>query len=98
MSKRKDILELLKEETLSAFEISDKTNCPIEFVRVYLGQFIKEKKVMIFGTKNDHKIYGSVDPKNLLKQLYDFMSNNCNIKKIEESDITLLEKIKMVVS
>lgn len=99
MSKRKDILELLKKETLSAFEISDKTDCPIEFVRVYLGQFIKEKKIKITGTKDNHKVYGgAVDPITLLKQLYGIMIEYMKVaEQIPKEKLEIIDKIGGVV-
>jgi len=33
----------------------------------------------------------------LLKQLYDFLSNKCEVREIEDSDIVLLETIKGMV-
>ena len=87
MNKRKEVLELLKKEELSAKEISEKTGYSIEIIRVYLNQFVKEKKAIIIGsTKGWHKKYRSIeDPVEFLKWLYNHMFENMRTK--DEYDI-----------
>lgn len=100
MNKRKEILKLLKKEDLTAKELSGKTGISIEFVRVYLGQFIKEKKVIIIDpTKGWHKKYRTIkEPLELLKQLYDLMDSKMKYKKTPiNEDVELVKDIEWVI-
>lgn len=94
MSKRNKILEILKMEELTAKELSEKTGISIKFVRVYLGQYIKDKKVIIVDpTKGWHKKYRAIEFKEFVRVLYDIMTT----KMIAKENTTLTnEEIKNI--
>ena len=100
MNKRKEIFELLKKEELTVKELSERTKIPIDFVRTYVSQFVKEKKVIIVDpTKGWHKKYRAIEGTlGLLKQLYNLM--NSKMKYVEtpvDKDVELIKQIEWVI-
>lgn len=100
MNKRKEVLELLKKEDLMATEISEKTGIKIEIIRVYLGQFVKDKKAIIVDTtKGWHKKYRAFEFEERLNWLYDIMRNKMKPKeKLTDELIKELEIIERVLN
>ena len=100
MNKRKEVLELLKKEELTATEISEKTGIKIEIIRVYLSQFVKEKKVIIVDpTKGWHKKYRAIgEPIELLKLLYNIMDTKMKpVKPLDENEKEVLIEIMELI-
>jgi len=79
MTKKEDVLEILKKEELTSIEISDKTGYPKNIVWVYLNQLFNEKKIVVVRKEGRSNIYKAVvkeDPLVFLKFLNDFFKEN----------------------
>lgn len=97
MTKKENVLELLKKEELTSTEVSEKLDYPIEIVWVYLNQFLKEKKIEVVRKESRNNIYKAVqkeDPITLLKQLYRIMIEY--MKPIKELENTKKEILKTI--
>lgn len=105
MSNKYKILELLKEQELTVKEIADKKEFNENEARVYIHRLLKDNLIKEIGKKNRYYIYTTIEKDSngesikLLKELYDFMSNEvkCELKNINESDIKFLTKIKEMI-
>lgn len=97
---------MLKVNELTVKEIADTTEFNENEVRVYINRLLKDNLIKKIGKKNRYVIYFAIEKEidansiNLLKDLYEFMSNEakCELKNINESDIDFLTKIKEMVS
>lgn len=100
-SKRQELLALLKDNPLTALELVEQLEIPIEHVRTYISQFSEQGKVMKSGKKGKYNLYEvvEVNPIELLKQLYVFMSDEkkCELGELDESDLDLMDAIKRVI-
>ena len=101
MTKKDKIIGLLTNETLTSLEISEKLkNIDIEIKQENLWSYLSilkaEGKIKIVNDKKPYK-YRAYTPLSFLKQLYDFMSNKCEVSEVDESDIDLLETIEEMI-
>ena len=92
------ILELLTEKELTSLEISAKLGIAKDILYPKLSRLKKEKRIIKINTKKPYK-YIAITPKALLKQLYDFMSdeNKCTIQNFQEKDLKLVQIIKEMI-
>jgi len=97
MSIKKIILELLVKEELTSAEISEKLGIKSNDTWVHLYDLYNQNKVKRTGKRP--YVYNAITPLAYLKKLYEFMSNEnkCDLKNLDESDISLLEAIKEVL-
>jgi len=98
MTIRKDIINLLGNEELTAKEISVNMNIKINNIRSYLSILEKSNRIEIVNDKKPYKYKTVLTNLQLLKQLYDFMSNYTNLrndklKEIKQNEY-LIQKIK----
>ena len=63
ISKRQELLALLKNNPLTADELTEKLEIPIKHVRIYISQFSKEGKIIKSGKKGRYNLYETVDVK-----------------------------------
>ncbi len=94
ISKRQKLLVLLKDKELTAKEISEQLEIPIEYVRTYISQFPQIKKV---GKKGRYNLYRFVEAKPIeiddsgvmsnFKRLYEIM-NIWLISKMTQKQIS----------
>ena len=61
ISKRQELLALLKANPLTAKELVEQLEIPIEHVRTYISQFTEERKVIKSGKKDRYNLYETVD-------------------------------------
>lgn len=101
MSNKYKILELLKVDKLTVKEIVDKTEFKENDVRTYIHRLLKDNLIKQIGKKDRYCLYEAVenDSIELLKQLYNFMSNEkkCVLNEVDESDLDLMNRIKEVI-
>lgn len=64
MSKRKKILNMLKEKELTANEIQDKTGFNIELIWCYLSQLKNDKKIKKVGKRNNSQVCKAIKEEN----------------------------------
>ena len=104
MSKRKIILDLLKENELTTEDIQEKTGYDMNLIQQYINQFKKEFKIKKVGKRKNFIIYryNSEEEgrqKQSLMKLYDALSEYINDKmgnylgKIDE----ILEKMDKIL-
>lgn len=101
MSKRNELLELLKVETLTTNEIVEKLGIPIEHVWTYISQFSRKGKVVKVGKKGRFNLYKAVEdnPIKLLKQLYNIMDKKMKpITLLDENEKKMLFIIEEVLN
>ena len=91
------IMELLVDKEMTSVEIAPMINIPVSNCSSYLNTLMNDKRIIRTTDKRPYKYKLATPLKELLKQLYDFMSNKCEIREIEDSDIVLLETIKEMV-
>ncbi len=98
MSIKTRILELLVKEELTSAEISVKLGIKSNDTWVHLNALNSQNKVKRINDKKPY-VYKAITPLAYLKRLYEFMSNEnkCDLKNLDESDISLLEAIKEVL-
>lgn len=108
LGNKEKIYQLLQKEPLTSEEIAEKLKINedpeknIQFIRTYLQRLIKANLIKSNEKKGRYQVYTTIKREsndktlNLLKELYEFMSNEvkCELKKINESDIGFLTKIK----
>jgi len=105
MSNKYKILEMLKQNELTVKEIANKTEFNENEVRVYIHRLLKDNLIKEIGKKNKYFIYIAIEKESndafkiSLRKLYNFMSNEvkCELKEINESDISFLTKIKELI-
>ena len=92
------ILELLTEKELTSLEISANLGIAKDILYPKLCRLKKEHRIMKTNDKKPYK-YRAIIPKALLKQLYDFMSdeNKCMIRNFQEKDLELVQTIKEMI-
>ena len=61
ISKRQELLVLLKDNPLTAKELSEQLEIPIEHVRTYISQFSEEGKIIKSGKEGRYNLYETVD-------------------------------------
>lgn len=91
----KDIIKLLKTKELTTVELATKLGIKAGYCSVYLNTLRKEGRII--KVSEDGKVpYAYTTFKHLLKQIYDFMSDEkkCELGELDEFDIKLLETIK----
>jgi predicted transcriptional regulator len=98
MTLLKDIMDLIAEKELSSVEISAKLGIKSDNCSSYLNTLMKDGRIIRIEGKRPF-IYKKADkPIELLKQLYTFMSNKCELKEFDDFDIKLIEIIKRMIS
>lgn len=101
ISKRNELLELLKVETLTTKEIVEKLKIPIEHVWTYISQFSRNGKVIKVGKQGRFNLYKAVEdnPIKLLKQLYNIMDKKMKpITLLDENEKKMLFIIEEVLN
>ena len=98
ITKINSILELLTEKELTSLEISANLGIAKDILYPKLSRLEKENRIKKINKKKPYK-YKTITPKALLKQLYDFMSdeNKCTIKNFQEKDLELVQTIKEII-
>lgn len=97
MTKLEQIMELLTDKEMTSVELAIKLDIPVGNCSSYLNTLMNDKRIIRTTNKRPYKYKLAIPLRELLKQLYDFMSNKCEIREIEDSDIVLLETIKGMV-
>lgn len=105
MSNKEKILEKLKGNELTVKEIAQDLNLKEKDVNVYISRLRKKELIEKIGKKNRYIIYKAIEKESndtfkiSLRKLYSFMSNEvkCELKEINESDISFLTKIKEMI-
>lgn len=97
MTKLEQIMELLTDKEMTSIELASKLDIPVNNCSSYLNTLMNDKRIIRTTDKRPYKYKLAIPLKELLKQLYDFMSNKCEVREIEDSDIVLLETIKGMV-
>ncbi len=103
MSNKYKILELLKGNKLTVKEIADKSEFNENTVRTYIHRLLKEKSIREIGKKNRYCLYEVIeenDPIELLKQLYNIMTNKMTKKakaKLTADEMKYLTEIEEVL-
>ena len=87
VSKRNELLELLKDEPLTTKQMEEKLNIPVEHIWVYLSQFQKESKVEKVGKSGKFNLYkqvetslSSLDTQILMKMIPSFIKKGIEIE------------------
>lgn len=96
-TKLEKIMDLLANDELTSIEIALKLEIPVSNCSSYLNTLMNDKRIIRTTDKRPYKYKLAIPLKELLKQLYNLMSNKCEIREIEDSDIILLETIKEIV-
>ncbi len=98
ITKINKILELLTEKELTSLEISAELGIAKDILFPKITRLRKEHRIMRINKKKPYK-YKTITPKALLKQLYNFMSdeNKCTIKNFQEKDLELVQTIKEMI-
>lgn len=108
---KEKIYQLLQKEPLTSIELAEKLTINeepeknIQFIRTYLQRLIKAKLIESIDKKGRYNVYSTIQNvsndtfRNSLRKLYDFMSNEdkCDLKEINESDISFITKIKEMI-
>ncbi len=102
MTDKQKILDLLKESELTTLQIEERLGISIDIIRTNVWRLKHENKIKEIGKDGKFKIYMAIkkeDPVILLKQLYDFMSdeNKCTVKNFHEKDFELVQNIKEMI-
>ncbi|MFW9971904.1 MAG: hypothetical protein ACFFDF_17075 [Candidatus Odinarchaeota archaeon] len=92
----KDIIDLLETKEMTTAEVATKLKIKVANCSSYLNTLMNDRRITRIPDKMP---FTYTTPKLLLKQLYEFMSNEekCILKDIDESDINLFETIKEVI-
>lgn len=99
-SKRQELLTLLKNNPLTAKELVEQLEIPIEHVRTYISQFSEQGKITKSGKKDRYNLYEvvEVNPIELLKQLHEIMENRMDFtEKPTESEQQIILKIEELI-
>jgi len=100
ISKRNELLEQLRVETLTTNEIVEKLKIPIEHVWTYISQFSRNGKVIKVGKQGRFNLYKAVEdnPTKLLKQLHTIMNKRMDfIEKPSENEIETIKVIEEMI-
>ena len=99
MTKLEKIMELLADKELTSIEIASKLNIPKNNCASYLNTLKKDGRIVRTNDNIPYRYKLAKKPIELLKQLYEFMSNEnkCKIKNYQEKDLELIRTIKEMI-
>ncbi len=95
------MINLLKNRELTSIEIASELNIPKENCASYLNKLYNDGRIERTNDRRPYKYKIALSPKELLKQLYNFMSNYMTFRKDKEEEVKqnrdLILKVKELI-